>query len=312
MPDRSFASRQTPAPGEIFLDHVGWYVPDIEQAGAAFERLGFRLTPFTPHSHESATGERTPSGTANRCAMIELGYLEILCAMPDLDTPLVAELRAGLERYDGLHLIAFTCADAVAEHARISAAGFSPLPIVNLRRPIATDDGASATSAFSVIRLAPGAMAEGRIQMLTQDTPEIVWQPSLIARDNAVDALSGVVVCTADVDGAVARFARFLGRAATGGGAEIVLDRGRVSFVAPDALATLLPGAAVPSDPFIAAVVLRSRDVRASRDYLASRGVAVREAAGALVVDAGDAMGATVVIHGHGETWPGLPGPQGS
>jgi len=307
MPDRFFAPRQTPEPGEIFLDHVGWYVSDIEQAGTAFERLGFRLTPVTPHSHESASGEHTRSGTANRCAMIELGYLEILCAMPGLDTPLVAELRAGLERYAGLHLIAFTCADAVAEHARITAAGFDPRPIVNLRRPIATDDGGAATSAFSVIRLAPGAMAEGRIQMLTQDTPEIVWQPSLIARDNAVDALSGVVVCTEDVDGAAARFARLLGRRAIGGGgaAEIVLDRGRVSLVRPDRLAALIPGAATPSDPFIAAVVLRSRDVAMSRDYLASRGVAVRASAGALLIEAGDAMGATVVIHGHGETWPG-------
>ncbi len=304
MPDRSFAQRQTPEAGEIFLDHVGWYVPDMEEAGAAFERLGFRLTPLTPHTHESASGERTPSGTANRCAMIELGYLEILCAMPDLDTALAAQLRSGLARYTGLHLIAFTCADAVSEHARIASAGFAPQPIVNLRRPLTADDGSEAMTAFSVIRLAPGAMAEGRIQLLTQETPATVWQPSLIARDNAIDALSGVVVCSDDVADSASRFARFLGRASTGGGTEIVLDRGRVSFMAPDALAALIPGAAAPSNPFIAAVVLRSRDVRASRDYLASRGLAVGESAGALVVGAADAMGATLVIHGHDQDWP--------
>ncbi len=307
MPDPSFAQRQTPAPGEIFLDHVGWYVPDIAAAGVAFERLGFRLTPLTPHSHESASGERTPSGTANRCAMIELGYLEILCAMPGLDTALAGQLRSGLERYTGLHLIAFTCADAVSEHARIAEAGFAPQPIANLRRPLTADDGNEAMTAFSVIRLAPGAMAEGRIQMLTQDTPETVWQPSLIARDNAIDALSGVVVCSDDVEDSASRFARLLGREATGGdaAAEIILDRGRVSFVAPGALAALIPGASAPSDPFIAAVVLRSRDVRASRDYLISRGLVVREAADALVVDAAEAMGATLVIHGHDTAWPG-------
>ncbi len=307
MPDRPFARRQTPAPGEIFLDHVGWYVADIEAAGAAFARLGFTLTPFTPHSHQSASGERTPSGTANRCAMIELGYLEILCAMPDLDTPLTAELRAGLERYTGLHLIAFSCADAASEHARIAAAGFAPRPIVDLRRPLIADDGGAAMAAFSVIRLAPGAMAEGRIQMLTQETPETVWQPSLIARDNAIDALSGVVVCTADVEDSVSRFARLLGRVPSRGddGAAIILERGRVSFVTPERLRSLIPGAGVPSDPFIAAVGLTSRDVGASRDFLTSRGLAVREAAGALAVDAGDAMGATVVIHRHDEAWPG-------
>lgn len=306
MPDQSFAQRQTPAPGEIFLDHVGWYVPDIALAGTTFEQLGFRLTPVTPHTHESASGERTRSGTANRCAMIELGYLEILCAMPDLDTPLTEELRAGLDRYTGLHLIAFTCADAPLEHARIAEAGFSPRPIVNLRRPLTADDGNDAMTAFSVIRLPPGEMAEGRIQMLTQETPETVWQPSLIARDNAIDALSGVVVCANDVAGSAARFARLLGRAATGNGAaaEIVLDRGRVTIVSPDELTTLIPGAAVPADPFIAAVVLRSHDIRASREYLASRGIATHEAAGALMVEANDAMGASIVIHGHDENWP--------
>ncbi len=303
MSERPFAQRQTPEPGEIFLDHVGWYVPDIEHSGAAFERLGFTLTPFTPHTHESASGERTPSGTANRCAMIELGYLEILCAVPDLDTPLTAELQAGLERYTGLHLIAFTCADAASEHARIARAGFAPRPIVNLRRPLTADDGTEAMTAFSVIRLPPGEMTEGRIQMLTQETPDTVWQPSLIARDNAIDALSGVVVCTDDVADSAARFARLLGRAATGDGtaAEIALDRGRVSFVPPGSLTALIPGAAVPADPFIAAVVLRSHDIQASRDYLTSRGLAIRETAGALMVDA---MGASVVIHGHDEVWP--------
>jgi hypothetical protein len=136
MPDRSFAPRQTPEAGEIFLDHVGWYVPDMDAAGAAFENLGFRLTPYTLHTHEAASGERTPSGTANRCAMIELGYLEMLCAVPDFDTTLANQLRDGLGRYTGLHLIAFTCADANSEHARIADAGFPPLPVANLRRPL--------------------------------------------------------------------------------------------------------------------------------------------------------------------------------
>ncbi len=295
-----FAERQTPDPGEIFLDHVGWYVPDMDAASAAFENLGFVLSPFTRHTHEDSSGAKHPSGTANRCAMLELGYLEILTHVPELDTPLAQQLRAGLDRYTGLHLIAFTCADTGIERARIDGAGFDPLPVADLRREVTTDNGAPDTVAFSVVRLPPGRMAEGRIQMLSQDTPDITWQPSLIARDNAIDALTGVIIHCADPDEAAARFAGFTGREAHAGdwGSEIALDRGRVEFVTGDGLARLAPGLDPPADPAIVAVRLRSRDLAATRTFLAGRDVPVRDlGADRLIVAADAAMGAALIIH---------------
>ena len=120
--------------------------------------------------------------------MLERGYLEILTHVAALETMRARELRAGLARYTGLHLVAFTCADAEIESARLKSAGFDVHPTVRLRRPMPLDGGGEGTVAFSVVRLPPGAMAEGRIQLLTQDTPDIVWQPSMIARDNAIAA----------------------------------------------------------------------------------------------------------------------------
>lgn len=298
--------RQTPEAGEIFLDHVGWYVADMDACSAAFERLGFRLTPYTEHSHADAKGNRTLSGTANRCAMLERGYLEFLTAVPELDTPLTRELKDGLARYPGLHLIAFTCADAAAEHARLEAAGFALRPLVRLRRPSKTDDGADAMCAFSVIRPQPGAMEEGRIQTITQETPDVVWQPSQIARDNAVDMLSGVVVCTENPDEAVGRFARFTQKApqAADGRIDLPLERGCLSFVTPAGLGGLVPGLAAPATPYIAAVAMRSRDLGATRAFLADRGVPHETAGGdRIVVPADEALGATLVFHADG-AWP--------
>ena len=40
---------QTPGSNEIYLDHVGWFVPDMDEASEVFQRLGFPLTPFTVH-----------------------------------------------------------------------------------------------------------------------------------------------------------------------------------------------------------------------------------------------------------------------
>lgn len=300
--------RQTPEGGEVFLDHVGWYVEDMDACAAAFERLGFVLTPYTEHSHADADGSRAPSGTANRCAMLARGYLEFLTHVRGLDLPLARQLRDGLARYPGVHLIAFACADAAAEHARLAAEGFALQPLVRLRRPSRLDDGSEAVCAFTVIRPEPGQMAEGRIQMLTQETPEVVWQPSLIARDNGLDLLSGVVVCTEDPEEAAARFARFTGKSPrpARGWIDLPLDRGCVSFATPAGLPDLAPGAAAPATPFIAAVAVRSRDLAHTRTFLADRDVPFAEPSpGRLVVPAEHAMGATLVFHDPDSVWPG-------
>jgi hypothetical protein len=307
MTDRSSFNRQTPAPGEIFLDHLGWYVPDMDAAAAAFARLGFRLTPLAAHADEQPDGSRRPSGTANRCAMLERGYLELLTDAPGLDTPRARELRAGVARYTGLHLIAFTCADAAAEGARLRAAGFDPQPTVRLRRPAPLDAGGEGTAAFSVVRLPAGAMPEGRIQLLTQETPEVVWQPSLIARDNAVAALSGVVIVSADAEEAARRFARYLG-APAGPRRTFGLARGRVAVMSEAEFRAALPGIAVPALPFIGAAVLRSRDLAATRAFLARQGVRLAvDRPGRIAVSPVDAMGAAIVIDGGDGGRPALP-----
>jgi catechol 2,3-dioxygenase-like lactoylglutathione lyase family enzyme len=297
---------QTPGRGEIFLDHVGWYVPDMDAAAAAFTRLGFELTPFVAHTNaDPAGGPPVPSGTGNCCAMLSRGYIEILAAMPGAETKLAAQLRAGLGRYTGLHLIAFTVADAEAGRERLHKAGFAPEPIVHLRRPIETEGGAAGEVGFTVVRLPPAAMAEGRIQMLTQETPELAWQDRFIARRNGIVELSGVLVCSADPAEAASRFARFTGRAAAGGGDRwsIALDRGGLEFAAPGPCGGIVPGIDIPATPFIAALALASGDMAATAQYFDANGISYGRIGDTLHVAAADALGATLIVHPVGDAW---------
>ena len=63
--------RQLPQGEEIFLDHHGHFVPDMDAASEALERLGFQLTPYTAHTMRTAPDEEPkPSGTGNRCIML--------------------------------------------------------------------------------------------------------------------------------------------------------------------------------------------------------------------------------------------------
>jgi hypothetical protein len=293
---------QVPRPGAVFLDHVAWFVHDMAAAGRMFERLGFVLTPYTEHRNATPDGGSVPAGTANRCAMLERGYIEMLTAVPGSETVLATQLRDALKGHEGVHLMAFTCADAQAERARLAAAGFDPLPAVNLRRTIATEGGGAGVSAFSVVRTPPQRMPEGRIQFLVHHTPDLVWQPGLISRANAVEALTGILVVVDDVAEVAGRFARYTGRSArpVPGGALIQLDRGRVAFARPQAAWTHR-STVLPPPPVMAAVALRSRDLAASRAYFIRQGIRLdTDARDHLVIDPDDAAGCELVIHAEG------------
>ena len=42
---------QVPDPGELNVDHVAHFVPDMDNASRELERLGFSATPFSVQSH---------------------------------------------------------------------------------------------------------------------------------------------------------------------------------------------------------------------------------------------------------------------
>ena len=275
-PSGAAADRQLPLGDEIFLDHIAHFVPDREAARAALGRAGFAPTPVSIQvSPDPAGGAPRPTGTGNVTAMFRRGYVEIL--FKTADTPLGHELDAALARYPGLHLAAFAVADAGAAHRRLGDAGFRMQPLVAMQRPVDTGQGPD-IAAFTIARLAPGQMPEGRIQMLTHRTEHTVWQPRWLDHPNGARALTGLAIAIADVDEAAARFARFAGRpaAACEGGQAIALDRGCVELLTPDALGRRFPELAIPGLPFIGACTIAVASLAAAETALRGGGIAVR------------------------------------
>ncbi|MBI05195.1 MAG: hypothetical protein CMI96_05195 [Pelagibacteraceae bacterium] len=291
---------QIPGADEIFLDHVGWFVPEMEAAAPIFEALGFPLTPLTVHMNELPDGSHVPSGTANRCGMIRRGYLEVLTRAHNINSPITAQMDASLARYTGIHLIALTVKDTEETTERLSESGFAPDPPVSLRRPVTLDDGGEGTAAFSVIRLPNDAMAEGRVQVLCQETPDVIWQPSVTAHANGAAMLSGILICADDPLETVKRYERFTGKTSemNEDGFRIVLNRGEIVICASGKCGALLPGVKIPDLPFIAAVAIMSDDITKTRDYLAANCIPrLLERPDYLVVDAEAGMGASFVFH---------------
>src|SRR3979411_3311771 len=132
--------RQLPVDDEIFLDHVGHFVPDPEAARRALGRAGLGAPPVSVRgTPDPAGGTPKPSGTGNLTAMFRRGYVEVL--FRTADTALGRDLAAALARYGGLHLAAFAVADAGAAHRRLAQAGFQTQPLVAMQRPVENGEG---------------------------------------------------------------------------------------------------------------------------------------------------------------------------
>ncbi len=269
------AASQTPPTGKLNIDHIAHFVPHIDTASAALAQAGFTLTPFSVQSHRlEPGGPLVPAGSGNRCIMLREGYLEFLT--PTGDTAIAHQLRMAIQRYTGVHLIALGTSAPEADHARLVKQGFAPLPPVALQREIGTTDG-QGTAQFTVVRVAPGTMAEGRIQFCQQHTPELLWQPRWLAHPNHARGLAAIILCVADPQEAAQRYARYTGLLAQVCGTQWRIDtqRGALLFVS---LAAMEHHFAIspPGLPWIAGYVLTSDDLDATRRVLTQGSCATR------------------------------------
>src|SRR5437773_1413583 len=179
---------------------------------------------------------RFAGGTGNRCAMLRQGYGEILTAVatPGGNTVLARQLRERIADHVGLHLAAFSSADAAAEHRRLAEAGFATLPLVDMRRPVTTHTG-SEDARFTIARIAHHSMPEGRVQFLTHHTEPLVWRDGFLDHPNGARALTGLWIAGEKPAEPTARFGRFTGRPASHAGevTTIALERGAIHIAQP-------------------------------------------------------------------------------
>ena len=264
-------------PGSLDLDHVAHFVADMDSAGQVLLQLGFTLTPFSAQSHRlTPDGPLVDAGTGNRCVMLQSGYLEILT--PTGSTPLARQLQDAIARYVGVHLIAFGTAAPDRDHVRLAAHGFEPLAPVALQRPISTPSGED-TARFTVVRVPPGVMAEGRIQFCQHHTPALVWQKRWIEHRNGATALASVWLCVPDAAEAAHRYGRFTGLPVTRSAPNVwTLDaaRGTLVFVEPATLEQTL-GIPAATCPWIAGYTLETADLDAVRELAVQAQLAPRE-----------------------------------
>jgi hypothetical protein len=260
--------RQLPSPGEVFLDHIGHFVPEPSKVKDALERLGFTVTPYSIQTiPDPAGGDPSPTGTANQCVMLNRGYLEVLS--PTADTPLSQQLNQAILQYVGIHLCAFSVADALKEARRLTGSGFLTTPLISISRPVQTETGVAQLH-FTVLRLLQGTMPEGRLQFVTHHSEHEVWQKGWLEHPNGARALTSLLIVVDDVKEAANRYQRFFGRVASQGkfGPVFLLDRGSLGLTDISGYSVIFPASRPPSIPSMAAYAIITKSIETVSNIL--------------------------------------------
>ena len=258
------ADYQRPPPGELCLDHLAHFVPDLGAAAAVWEKLGFAVTPV---SHHEVGGK--PAGTSNRCVMFEHGYMEILAPTPGkpVDTPNAQRVRERMKRFVGVHLACFGTPAAAAERERLAAQGFEPEPVIRLQRKVENGQ-----AEFNVVYVPPGKMAEGRVQYCEHLTPQHVWREGFVNPFR----LRAVYVVADDPEEVAARWGRFGGLLPRPEDGFVRLDtaRGRVCIGTETALSAIF--GKVPPAPALAGYALSCAEPQRFLEKCKNNGLQVR------------------------------------
>lgn len=300
----AWIDRQSPEGDEIFYDHIGYFVYDLDDAGMRMEKLGFQTSATNIQYNEDAAGELQRTHTSNKLVKLNLGFIEMLAATGE--SPLANQLKSMLARYQGLHVIALTNADIEATAARLAASGIDMQDPAHLRRKVIVN-GEETLMMFTVCRVKPGTYNEGRLQILTNHTPENFWLPGDMDHANGADKLTDLLICVDDVEEAVNRYETFFGTDAINmmGLRTLDLARGRFHFVTPEQAQAMLPGFTAQTLPYTCGQGLGSLDLTASKAYFRSAGVnSVYEDEDFFCIGPNDAMGAYLLFHDKGVEAP--------
>ena len=265
------------------LDHVVINARDrLDDAAAAFERLGFTLTPRGFHS----------LGSANNLAIFGTDYLELIGTPPH--GPVRPDIMS--EPF-GLAGLVFGTEDSAAVFASLQATGVPATPPNEFTRPVDLPGGAR-DARFRTVHVQPAEGRPGRLYFCHHFTRDLVWRDEWRHHANGTVGVARAVIASSDPSLLRGLFSRMFGDGAVrqvGGGFRLVVGMSNFDILDHVTVARLLQdaaGDAAGRDHYMAALTLRTRSIGQTRGALGS--VAKSITTGRIVVHAAEAMGCPI------------------
>ncbi len=250
------------------LDHVVVNVHDrMDEAQALYGRLGFTLTPRGYHS----------LGSVNHLAIFGTDYLELI------GTPPGGGARRDILGWPiGLNGLVWGTDDSAAVSAALTTAGVAASPPNEFTRPVELPGGAR-DAVFRTVRLPNETTDAGRLYFCHHFTRDLVWRDEWRSHTNGVVGVLESVITAEEPARLAGLFRRVFGATAVRpvpGGFRLAVGLSRFDILDPRET-TARFGAAVPAAQgrreWMAALVLRTRDVAMAAHALRAGGIALAE-----------------------------------
>jgi hypothetical protein len=275
------------------LDHALVGVRDLEAARAAFERLGFTLSP---------RGRHIGWGTANYCLMFLEDYVELLGVVDPAQ--FTNNLDDFLEGREGVMGVAFATGDAASAAEALRAAGIAADGPKDLKRILELPEG-DAEPAFKLVYLPEDATPGAPSFVCQHLSRDLVWRASWLDHPNGARALRSVTGVVADPGALAIHYGGVFGFDrvwVSDGAVQVETGSARLRFTTRDWLPRLYPGLTGLPDhplPWLAGLRIEVADVETSAALLAAAGVTfARDGAGLLRVSPEDARGVLLEFTG--------------
>ena len=214
------------------IDHVVVNTRDrLDAAAAAYERLGFTLTPRGHHT----------LGSANHLAIFGTDYLELIGVM-DPASPRTDVMGSPI----GLNGLVFGTDDSAAVHAALTASGVDATPPREFSRPVDLPGGAE-DAVFRTVHITPQPVWPGRVYFCHHFTRKLVWRDEWRHHANGAIAVARMVIASDGPHRLAEVFGRMFGPTtirAVEGGISLAVGLARVDVLTP---ATVMAPAGYPA-----------------------------------------------------------------
>lgn len=262
------------------IDHLVLCVNDLKKARAAYETLGFTMTPQAQH----------PFGTGNTIVQLDGCFLEVLgvtrpedITEPSGDTfSFAAFNRDFLTSREGMSMLVLDSTDAAADRAAFLDSGLHVYAPFDFQRQAKMPSGDEVTVGFSLTFVGDPSLSEMGFFTCRQWRPDLFWKPEYQRHANGAKSIAEVFVIAPDPDAATAFLSAFANapilRTAPGICA-VTSTRGTLFVFTPEAFAARFPGAVSParsSAAYFAGFALSVAEPQATRSLWADRGIPFR------------------------------------
>lgn len=263
------------------LDHPLIATHDIEALRDLLIAMGFTMTPIGRH----------PWGTSTSLAMFEGCLLEI---MGIYNAGLIDEVPAGdfrfgrhvyehLQQREGIALTALHSTNSQADAVTAAQAGFNVAGHLEFSRKVTLPDGTVDHTKTTLALLPDSDFPRLSFFLCQQHRPELIYVPEWLAHPNSVHGLCGVNIVAQACDHAtlVDRFSGLYGAPIQdSASATFTTANGRLRIFTRSAFerdfGALPQAVAEETQPFIAGMDFRARDLNRLADFLTKAGVRFR------------------------------------